>query len=44
MILDPILDYWADKNAQPEGYAAGTWGPPSGKTMLERDGFVWRRP
>ena len=44
MILDPILDYWANKNAQPEGYAAGTWGPPSGKTMLERDGFVWRRP
>ncbi len=43
-ILDPILDYWASKDHQPEGYAAGTWGPPSGKTMLERDGFVWRRP
>ena len=44
MILDPILDYWAEKEHQPEGYAAGTWGPPSGVTMLERDGFVWRRP
>ncbi|MFV0450914.1 MAG: glucose-6-phosphate dehydrogenase [Propioniciclava sp.] len=43
-ILDPILDYWADKRHQPEGYPAGTWGPPSGRTMLERDGFVWRRP
>ena len=44
MILDPILDYWADKDHQPEGYVAGTWGPPSGRAMLERDGFVWRRP
>ncbi len=44
MILDPILDYWAAKDHQPEGYAAGTWGPPSGRTMLERDGFTWRRP
>ena len=44
MILDPILDYWAAKENQPEGYAAGTWGPPSGRAMLERDGFVWRRP
>ena len=44
MILDPILDYWASKDHQPEGYAAGTWGPPSGRTMLERDGFTWRRP
>ncbi|HHU38439.1 MAG TPA: glucose-6-phosphate dehydrogenase [Propionibacterium sp.] len=43
-ILDPILDYWADKEHQPEGYAAGTWGPPSGRAMLERDGFTWRRP
>ncbi|MDN5569921.1 MAG: glucose-6-phosphate dehydrogenase [Propionibacteriaceae bacterium] len=43
-ILDPILDYWAAKKHQPEGYPAGTWGPPSGRTMLERDGFVWRRP
>lgn len=43
-ILDPILEHWAAKNQQPEGYAAGTWGPPSGKAMLARDGFVWRRP
>ena len=44
MILDPILDYWAAKRHQPEGYVSGTWGPESGKTMLARDGFVWRRP
>ena len=43
-ILDPILDFWADLDTQPEGYASGTWGPASGITMLARDGFVWRRP
>ena len=43
-ILDPILDFWADLDTQPEGYASGTWGPASGNTMLARDGFVWRRP
>ena len=43
-ILDPILDFWAEQDTQPEGYASGSWGPPCGKTMLARDGFVWRRP
>ena len=43
-ILDPILDFWAEENTQPEGYASGSWGPQSGITMLARDGFVWRRP
>ncbi|MFT3877336.1 MAG: glucose-6-phosphate dehydrogenase [Propioniciclava sp.] len=43
-ILDPILEYWARKKNPPEGYPAGTWGPPSGHTMLELDGFTWRRP
>ena len=43
-ILDPILDFWAELDTQPEGYASGTWGPASGNTMLARDGFVWRRP
>ncbi|WP_235750658.1 glucose-6-phosphate dehydrogenase [Nigerium massiliense] len=43
-ILDPILDYWDAKRRQPEGYVAGSWGPPSGKTMLTRDGRAWRRP
>ncbi len=43
-ILDPILDYWADKHHQPESYPSGTWGPESARTMLARDGFTWRRP
>ncbi|HMQ39032.1 MAG TPA: glucose-6-phosphate dehydrogenase, partial [Micropruina sp.] len=43
-ILDPILDFWAEQNTQPEGYPSGSWGPPCGKAMLARDGFVWRRP
>ncbi|MFZ1412696.1 MAG: glucose-6-phosphate dehydrogenase [Micropruina sp.] len=43
-ILDPILDFWADIDTQPEGYASGSWGPESGRAMLARDGFVWRRP
>ncbi|GAA0967750.1 glucose-6-phosphate dehydrogenase [Acrocarpospora macrocephala] len=41
-ILDPIEDYWAT-HGRPEGYPAGTWGPPSADAMLARDGRVWRR-
>ncbi|PIE21153.1 MAG: glucose-6-phosphate dehydrogenase [Arachnia propionica] len=43
-ILDPVLDYWASLPGQPEPYASGTWGPPSGDELLRRDGFAWRRP
>ncbi|MBA2559583.1 MAG: glucose-6-phosphate dehydrogenase [Propionibacteriales bacterium] len=43
MILDPILDYWAD-HGQPEPYPSGAWGPQSAVDMLARDGRVWRRP
>jgi len=43
-ILDPILQFWAELDTQPEGYPSGSWGPSCGKTMLARDGFVWRRP
>ncbi|MEO3861258.1 glucose-6-phosphate dehydrogenase [Acrocarpospora sp. B8E8] len=41
-ILDPIEEYWAT-HGRPEGYPAGTWGPPSADAMLARDGRVWRR-
>jgi glucose-6-phosphate 1-dehydrogenase len=48
MILDPILDYWANQDAKgkgrPEPYPAGTWGPASADAMLARDGRTWRRP
>ncbi|MBO3748652.1 glucose-6-phosphate dehydrogenase [Streptosporangiaceae bacterium NEAU-GS5] len=41
-ILDPIEDHWAT-HGRPDGYEAGTWGPPSADEMLARDGRVWRR-
>ena len=43
-ILDPILEHWESRREPLEGYAAGTWGPESGRAMLARDGFTWRRP
>ena len=42
-ILDPILDFWADKG-MPEAYPSGTWGPESAHAMMARDGRAWRRP
>jgi glucose-6-phosphate 1-dehydrogenase len=43
MVLDPILDYWAE-HGRPDPYQAGTWGPASADEMLARDGRFWRRP
>jgi glucose-6-phosphate 1-dehydrogenase len=43
MVLDPILDYWAE-HGRPDPYPAGTWGPESADEMLARDGRCWRRP
>lgn len=43
-ILDPVIDYWASLDEQPEPYVAGTWGPKSAHDMIARDGFAWRRP
>ena len=42
-ILDPILEYWAQRG-KPEQYPAGTWGPESATRMMAREGRVWRRP
>ncbi|HJD77669.1 MAG TPA: glucose-6-phosphate dehydrogenase [Corynebacterium pollutisoli] len=42
-ILDPILNFWAEKG-QPEEYESGTWGPANADRMLERTGRSWRRP
>jgi glucose-6-phosphate 1-dehydrogenase len=42
-ILDPIIEYWADRG-EPDTYEAGTWGPDSAFKMLARDGRTWRRP
>ena len=41
-ILDPIVDYWADRG-QPQQYPSGTWGPTSADDMLAREGRTWRR-
>ena len=38
------IDHVVELDTQPEGYQSGSWGPPCGKAMLARDGFVWRRP
>ena len=43
-ILDPIEQYWASLDSQPEQYAPGSWGPASADELLARDGRVWRRP
>jgi glucose-6-phosphate 1-dehydrogenase len=43
-ILDPVLEHWASLPEAPEGYPAGSWGPPSGRELLARDHRVWRRP
>ena len=43
MILDPVVEYWAE-HGKPDTYPAGTWGPPSADKMLARDGRTWRRP
>ncbi|MET0303832.1 MAG: glucose-6-phosphate dehydrogenase, partial [Microbacteriaceae bacterium] len=43
-ILDPIEEYWASLDEQPEQYRPGTWGPSSADELLARDGRVWRRP
>ncbi len=43
-ILDPVIDYWASLDEEPEQYPSGTWGPKVGDDMLARDGFAWRRP
>lgn len=44
LILDPVLNYWANEAPPPQQYRAGTWGPQTGDAMIERDGFTWRRP
>ena len=43
-ILDPVLEYWASLDDQPEQYEPGTWGPSSAHDMLAGDGRAWRRP
>ena len=43
-ILDPIENFWASMDAQPDQYESGTWGPQSSDDMMARDGRHWRMP
>ena len=43
-ILDPVLEHWAEQEAGPDPYPAGSWGPESANAMLARTGRTWRRP
>jgi glucose-6-phosphate 1-dehydrogenase len=44
-VVDPIIDFWANK--RPEhfpNYAAGTWGPNVAEEFIAREGAKWREP
>ena len=43
-IVQPILDAWQSSKASFSNYEAGTWGPPEGNELIEKDGRRWRRP
>jgi glucose-6-phosphate 1-dehydrogenase len=44
MFIDPILNAWSQGVPELSPYPSGSWGPPEGETLIERDGRVWRRP
>ncbi|HSX04075.1 MAG TPA: glucose-6-phosphate dehydrogenase [Rhabdochlamydiaceae bacterium] len=42
-IINPILEYWQkNKPTDFPNYPAGTWGPKSADTLIEKDGRRWR--
>jgi glucose-6-phosphate 1-dehydrogenase len=43
-LVMPVLDDWENSVNDPEGYPAGSWGPPSADVLIEKDGRHWRRP
>ena len=42
--VTPVLEHWKSTAAQPEPYAAGTWGPSSADQLLLRNAHAWRKP
>jgi len=44
MIVEPILEAFANRYLPLSGYAAGTWGPKQADQLIERDGRQWRNP
>jgi glucose-6-phosphate 1-dehydrogenase len=44
-VVDPIIDFWANKRADHfPNYAAGTWGPAVADEFTAREGARWREP
>jgi glucose-6-phosphate 1-dehydrogenase len=42
-VVDPILKQWqADSSLPLTQYAPGSWGPPEGDQLLQRDERHWR--
>ncbi|MHB1717108.1 MAG: glucose-6-phosphate dehydrogenase [Acidimicrobiales bacterium] len=41
-VIDPLEEFWSGR--PPHTYRAGEWGPIAANTMVERAGWVWRRP
>jgi glucose-6-phosphate 1-dehydrogenase len=42
LLVDTIVAAWQRDRPSFPNYAAGTWGPPSARGLLERDGRTWR--
>jgi glucose-6-phosphate 1-dehydrogenase len=42
LLVDTIVAAWQRDRPSFPNYAAGTWGPPSARGLLERDGRAWR--
>jgi glucose-6-phosphate 1-dehydrogenase len=39
--IDPIREAWAQLDARPKAYTAGSWGPAASSALIGRDGFSW---
>jgi glucose-6-phosphate 1-dehydrogenase len=44
-VVDPIVEYWADKRPDHfPNYPAGSWGPSVADEFIAREGARWREP
>ncbi len=39
--VDPIREGWAQHDAKPKSYTAGSWGPAASSALVGRDGIAW---
>ena len=39
--IDPIVEAWSASSEGPKPYPAGTWGPTTAVSLIERDGRTW---